>query len=142
MDVTSAPICQFAQIGRYQRSELEAMHGQRGRKPAEYFELFPKRERPSTRKRSPKTARSEAGAQAVEEKDPLVERLRRATPHERLLLGQLIELACAPVPLSPSERIIGDDAVPPAVAPAPRQSTRVTRDLVALPIGTILDQRS
>ncbi len=37
-----APARHGAQIGRYTHSQLAAMHGKRGRKPEEFYELFPR----------------------------------------------------------------------------------------------------
>jgi hypothetical protein len=141
MNVTPAPISQFAQIGRYQRSELEAMHGQRGRKPAEYFELFPRRVRPAERIRSAKAARTAASKARADNLDPLVDRLRRTTPQARLLVEQLLDTRNLRAPLLPSEHVEFSPASVP-VMPAPRTRVRITRELIALPIGNIVDRQT
>ena len=96
-DLTPTPASPEAlvseRIGRYARAELEGMHGKRGRKPPEYFQLFPERIRavPLEAVR-PRVSRLAAGVVAFSEQDPLVLRLRRASPAVRKLVADLLAL--------------------------------------------------
>lgn len=99
-------------IGRYARAELESMHGKRGRKPPEYFQLFPERIRavPLEAVR-PRVSRLAAGAVAFSEQDPLVLRLRGASPAVRKLVADLLALVG-------EEHLAMPDAAIVQVAPA------------------------
>lgn len=91
-------------IGRFSRAELEAMRGKRGRKPAEYFELFPDLKRepaPRAAARVEESAPVSTAAACAEprlayETDPLVVRLALASPEVRQLIGNLLDLLDVP----------------------------------------------
>lgn len=92
-------------IGRFSRAELEAMRGKRGRKPPEYFEVFPDLKREP----APRIAVSAAESVPVSsvavacaeprlayEADPLAARLAYASPEARRLVGDLLDLLSVP----------------------------------------------
>ena len=94
-------------IGRYSRADLEAMHGKRGRKPPEYFQLFPERIRapaPVTQRRA--TRASSALAAELSDHDPLIAKLRAASPAVRQIVADLLALTlpgAATVMCAPAE---------------------------------------
>ena len=79
-------------IGRYSRAELEAMHGKRGRKPPEYFTLFPERVRVAPTPRPKKLAEASMSAAGSYDADPLSARLRQASPAVRRLVANLLDV--------------------------------------------------
>lgn len=79
-------------IGRYSRAYLEAMHGKRGRKPPEYFTLFPERVRTAPTPRRIKVAEAPELAEGGYDVDPLAARLRLASPAVRRLVSDLLEV--------------------------------------------------
>lgn len=55
---TPAPVTSDERIGRFTRAELEALQGRRGRKPAEFYQLFPDKAVPAkTATRTPRSSR-------------------------------------------------------------------------------------
>lgn len=85
-------------IGRYLRADLEAMHGKRGRKPPEYFQVFPERQRAEVTAKAPKAAKEPktksraAEALTAYDADPLAVRLATASPEVRQLIANLLDL--------------------------------------------------
>ena len=79
-------------IGRYSRADLEAMHGKRGRKPPEYFTLFPERVRAAPTPRRIKVAEAPLNAAGGYDADPLAARLRAANPAVRRLVSDLLDV--------------------------------------------------
>ena len=79
-------------IGRYSRADLEAMHGKRGRKPPEYFTLFPERVRAAPTPRKIKVAEASLNAVGGYEADPLAARLHAASPAVRRLVSDLLDV--------------------------------------------------
>lgn len=138
-------------IGRFSRAELEAMRGKRGRKPAEYFELYPDLKREPTPRAANQAGESTSASAVVAcaeprlayEADPLAARLAQASPEARRLVSDLLDLLAMPqsrpvarpvahaIPC-PVSSVVGDLAISlPAsdaaveespVAPAPVQS--------------------
>ena len=82
-------------IGRYSRADLEAMHGKRGRKPPEYFTLFPERVRVAPTPRPKKLAETSMSAAGSYVADPLSARLRQASPAVRRLVANLLDVVDA-----------------------------------------------
>lgn len=82
-------------IGRYSRADLEAMHGKRGRKPPEYFTLFPERVRVAVSPRPKKLAEASMSAAGSYDADPLSARLRQASPAVRRLVANLLDVVDA-----------------------------------------------
>ena len=79
-------------IGRYSRADLEAMHGKRGRKPPEYFTLFPERIRAAPTPRRIKVAEATLNSAGGYDADPLAARLRAASPAVRRLVSDLLDV--------------------------------------------------
>ena len=79
-------------IGRYSRADLEAMHGKRGRKPPEYFTLFPERVRVAPTPRKIKVAEASLNSDGGYDADPLAARLRAASPAVRRLVSDLLDV--------------------------------------------------
>lgn len=97
-------------IGRYARADLEAMHGKRGRKPPEYFQLFPERVRPAAPVRE-RPARVEAPAPiAFADHDPLLAQVRAASPAVRRLIADLLALV-AEVPPAGASTVVAAEPV-------------------------------
>lgn len=103
-------------IGRYQRAELEAMHGKRGRKPPEYFMAFPERVRPAKPARDVADGRSAVGV------DPLAERLRMAGPAVRKLVAHLLDVV-GEMASVPAGELVADEEVVAAIIPEPIANT-------------------
>ena len=97
-------------IGRYSRAELEAMQGKRGRKPPEYFTLFPERVRVAPTPRPKKLAEASMSAAGSYDADPLSARLRQASPAVRRLVANLLDVVDAS--LSHPAQSQGEDAAP------------------------------
>ena len=86
-------------IGRYTRADLEAMHGKRGRKPPEYFTIFPERVRVAPTPRRSKLAEAPLSVAGGYDADPLVARLRLASPAVRRLVSDLLDVVAGSAPL-------------------------------------------
>ena len=132
-------------IGRFSRAELEAMRGKRGRKPAEYFELFPdlKRE-PAARAAAPAEGSTPTSTVVCGEPriaydaDPLTARLALASPEIRQLVANLLDLLGVPPSAKPMAgrasipiQLPASSAVGDAVVPVPASDAVVEESPVA-----------
>jgi len=98
MDIPNLPdsATQPEHIGRYRRAELEAMHGKRGRKPPEYFTVFPERVRAAPKAKLAETSLTADGKHVDGyDADPLAARVRRASPEVRKLITDLLNVVGA-----------------------------------------------
>ncbi len=92
------PIATVERIGRYSRADLDAMHGKRGRKPPEYFTLFPERIRPAAPAKVRLSRAVESAPSVFSDNDPLIAQLRAASPAVRRLVADLLAVVAAEAP--------------------------------------------
>ena len=86
------------------------MHGKRGRKPPEYFTLFPERVRVAPTPRPKKLAEATMSATGSYDADPLSARLRQASPAVRRLVANLLDVVDAS--LNQPVQSQGEDVAP------------------------------
>ena len=133
-------------IGRYSHAELSAMRGRRGRKPPEFYQLFPELKKAEATSRVParQSPVEQSPVEQAPDPDGLAQRLRLASPAVRRLVEALLalpELAAAssgklaersvrvPVAALAADDVLTTDVSPVADGP---QAANVDAHIVAI----------
>ena len=116
-------------IGRYSHAELNSMRGRRGRKPPEFYHLFPELKKAEATQRVPA---KQAPAEHAPDPDGLAHRLRLASPAVRRLVEALLAL--------PELAATSTGQLPELAVRVPDAPLATQRDEQVMVVGTGVDE--